>query len=123
MSATHVMLTAEQFSQLATKDYIDQTLDRKLEEKLEEKLKNFVTKDDFNSLSRKVDDLDKKVDNLDKKLDLRFNQLDYKIESSFDYLNGKFDKIVERHEKDISELNLFTADHAIRIKRLEFRSF
>jgi hypothetical protein len=91
MSQAPVLLSAEQFSQLATKDYID-----------------------------------KKIDILEEKLDLRFNQLDYKIETCFDNLHVRLDREElrrEKQDKHINELNLFTADHAMRIKRLEFRVF
>ena len=101
-----VMLTAEQFSQLATKDYLDKTLD--------ERLKNFATKDDLKNLATKED------------LVFRFGQLNYKMDTSFKDVSDRLDKIekkLDRHEKDINELNLFTVDHAMRIKKLEFRAF
>jgi len=99
------MLTAEQFSQLATKDdlknfatkdYLDEKLTHfATKDYLDEKLTHFATKDDFKALSDK--------------LDLRFGQLDYKIESSFDHLNQKLD--------------LFAFDYAMRLKKLEFKAF
>ena len=101
-----VMLTAEQFSQLATKAYLDKTLD--------EKLKHFATKDDLKNFATKED------------LIFRFGQLNYKIDTSFKDVNDRLEKIekkLDRHEKDINELNLFTVDHAMRIKKLEFRAF
>jgi len=104
-----VTLSAEQFSRLFTK----------------EDAKNFLTKEDANNLVTK-DYFDERFKSLDDKLDLRFNQLDYKLETSFDDLNNRLDRLtakVERHEKDINELNLFTVDHAMRLKKLEFRSF
>ena len=126
MSGSSVMLTAEQFSQLATKDYLNKTLDEKLthfatKDYLDEKLTHFATKDDLKNFATKDD-----LKELGDKLDLRFGQLDYKIESSFDNLNQRIDKVVtklDRHEKDINDLNLFTVDHAMRIKKLEFRAF
>jgi len=135
MSGSSVMLTAEQFSQLATKDYLNKTLDEKLthfatKDYLDEKLTHFATKDDLKNFATK-DDLKNfatkdDLKELGDKLDLRFGQLDYKIESSFDNLNQRIDKVVtklDRHEKDINDLNLFTVDHAMRIKKLEFRAF
>ena len=63
MALAPVMLTAKQFSQLATKD----------------DLKNFATKDDLKKI-------EEKLSALDEKLDLRFNQLDYKLETTFNEL-------------------------------------
>jgi hypothetical protein len=168
MSATHVMLTSEQFERLATKDYLDKTLDRRLKGfatkddlksfatkddlksfatkddlknfAKKDDLKSFLTKDDlkvinqrfdgidqkFVSIDQRFDGVDKKLKDLDDKLDLRFNQLDYKLETSFDDLNARLEgmsKRSDKHERDINELNLFTVDHAMRIKKLEFRTF
>ncbi len=160
MTAPHVLLTVEQFSQLATKNHLEKTLDERLQNfatkddlknfATKDDLKNFATKDDLKNFATKDDlksfatkeYLDQKLINfatkddfkvlednvkaLDDKLDLRFNQLDYKIETSFDNLNGRLaniEKKFDRHEKDINELNLFTVDHAMRIKKLEFRAY
>ena len=76
-----VMLTAEQFSQLATKDYIKDYLD--------EKLTNFATKDDLKPLATKLD----------------LKMLDYKLEQSFDHLYDKLDKLND-HEFRLNKLEL-----------------
>ncbi len=129
-----VMLSAEQFNQLATKDYLDQNFAKKddlksfatkdyLDEKLthfatkdylDEKLTHFATKDDMKKLATKRD------------LSFRFGQLNYKMDKSFKDVNNRLEKIETRlgqHEKEINELNLFTVDHSMRIKKLEFRAF
>ncbi len=110
-----VMITAEQFGQLATKDYLNKTLDEKLTNfAKKDDLKNFATKEDLKNLATKED------------LIFRFGQLNYKMDTSFKDVNDRLDKIekkLDRHEKDINELNLFTVDHAMRIKKLEFRAF
>jgi len=87
-----VMLTAEQFSQLATKDYLDKTLD--------DKLTHFATKDDLKNFATKDD-----LKNLATKMELRFNQVDYKIDTTFAHL-----------DKNLNETCL---NHEIRIKKLE----
>ena len=120
-----VTLSAEQFSQLATKEYLDKNFAKKedlksfaTKEYLDEKLENFATKDY----------LDEKLKSFATKDDLifRFGQLNYKMDTSFKDVNERLDRIekkLDRHEKDINELNLFTVDHAMRIKKLEFRAF
>ena len=119
---TPIMLTAEQFSQLATKDYIDKKFATKDDLKnfaTKDDLKNFATKDDLKNFATKDD-----IKNLEGKLNLRFNQLDYKIESSFNHLDKRLDKVDETlagRGKDINELSFFSGDHEIRIRKLEFR--
>ena len=98
------MLTAEQFNQLATKDYIKDYLDEKLthfatKDYLDEKLTNFATKDDLKNFATKDD-----LKPLATKFDLKM--LDYKLEQSFDHLYSKLDKI---------------NDHEFRLNKLELR--
>ena len=95
-----VMLTAEQFSLLATKDYIDK------------KLTDFATKDDLKNFATKVDkqfyEIDLKFNKIDKRFDeinLTLERLEYKVDTTFAYL--------EKNVKD-NDLN-----HEIRIKRVE----
>jgi ABC-type phosphate transport system auxiliary subunit len=128
MSATHVMLTSEQFGQLATKEDLKSFATKEDLKSFAKKddLKSFLTKDDLKVINQRFDGIDKKFKDLDDKLDLRFNQLDYKLETSFDDLNVRLEglgKNLNKHERDINELNLFTVDHAMRIKKLEFRTF
>jgi len=94
-----VMLSAEQFSQLVTKnnikehikDYLDEYLDERLsnfatKDYLDEKLNNFATKDDFSRLEESI------------------KMLDYKIEKSFNYLYGKLETVTLNHEMRLSKL-------------------
>lgn len=87
-----VMLTAEQFNQLATKDYLDKTLD--------ERLKDFAKKDDLKDFATKED-----IKELSEKMEERFNLLDYKIDTN-----------VAQSYKDTNNAIL---NHEIRIKKLE----
>jgi len=113
MALAPVLLTAEQFSQLPTKDYIDRRLDERLKNvATKDDLKNFATKDDFKKL-------DKKIDSLSDKLDLRFGQLDYKLETSFDALNCRLDEANKKHDLDIHRLKWICDDHSLRLKKLE----
>jgi len=109
-----VMLTAEQFSLLATKDYIDKKL---TDFATKDDLKNFATKVDkqfyeidlkFNKIDKRFDEIDLKFNKIDKRFDeinLTLERLEYKVDTTFAYL--------EKNVKD-NDLN-----HEIRIKRVE----
>ena len=101
------MLSAEQFSQLATKDYIKEYLDERLssfatKDYLDERLSSFATKDDLKNFATKDD-----LKLLASKEDLKI--LDYKIEKSFDYLYRKLETV--------------TINHELRLSKLEYRIF
>ena len=152
MNIPHVLLTSEQFNKLATKDDIGRLEVRisKLEKNSATKddlknfakkynFKNFATKDDLKDFAKKddlknfptKDDLKNfptkdDFNRLDDKLDLRFNQLEYMITTSFDHLDNKIDNMErnwQKHDYDINSLQMITADHALRIKKLEPRTF
>ena len=109
-----VMLTAEQFNQLATKDYLD------------ERLNDFAKKEDLNPIKEDIkrikDDicmmkidistqniisktLKLGLDSLAGEMESRFNQVDYKIDTTFAHLD--------------TNLNDTCLNHEIRIKKLE----
>jgi len=112
-----IMLTAEQFAQLPTKDYIDDRLkdfatkdylDKNFATKdyldknfaTKDDLKNFATKDDFKNFATKDD----------------FKKLSTRMEERFDLLDYKIDTNVAQSHKD---LNTAIFNHEIRIKKLE----
>ena len=102
-----IMLTAEQFAQLPTKDYIDDRLkDFATKDYLDKNfatkddLKNFATKDDFKNFATKDD----------------FKKLSTRMEERFDLLDYKIDTNVAQSHKD---LNTAIFNHEIRIKKLE----
>jgi len=131
-----VMLTAEQFSQLPTKAYLEERLkDLPTKAYLEERLKDLPTKA---YLEERLKDLPTKAyleerlkDSLKnvatkKDLDSKFDLLDYKLDKSFDHLERRIDGLEEkliRHTKDINDLYMFSIDHSMRIKKLEFRVY
>ncbi len=105
MSQAPLMLSAEQFDQLATKDYLDKSL---------EPIKSDIKTLKFDVGSLKIDvsklkfsqaEMKTSLDALSNKLDLRFNQLDYKIERTFDHLENEY------HETNVN--------HELRLKKLE----
>lgn len=90
-----VMLSAEQFSQLVTKNNIKEHIKDYLSEYLDERLSNFATKDDLKNFATK-DDFNR--------LEESIKMLDYKIEKSFNYLYGKLETVTLNHEMHLSKL-------------------
>lgn len=95
-----VMLTADQFNQLATKDYLD---------------KSFAKKDDLKDFATK-DYLDERLKDFAKKIEQRFDLFDKKFTERFDILDYKIDTNVAQSYKDT---NAAILNHEIRIKKLE----
>jgi len=127
----------EKLKEFATKDYLDEKLkDFATKDYLDEKLKDFATKDDLQSLEQKMyykfDEVHLRMSNMQRGLEFKIDQIDYKIDTSIDEMAKSFDDLnrnpskledqILEHGKKIGELDKFTSNHAMRLKKLEFKT-
>jgi len=124
----------------ATKDDL-----KKIEGKLDnfatkDDLKNFATKDDLKNglqafkerMDYRFDQVDLRMARMKSELEFKIDQIDYKIDTSFDSITQSFEdlncnpnrleKELVEHKKKIIELDGFTSNHAIRLKKLEYKT-
>lgn len=136
--------TKDDLKSFATKDDLDQKLNGFA---TKDDLKGFATKDDLQSLERsleqkmyyKFDEVHLRMSNMQRGLEFKIDQIDYKIDTSIDEMAKSFDEIaksfdelnrnsskledqVSEHGKKICELDKFTSNHAMRLKKLELKT-
>jgi len=123
----------EKLKGFATKDYLDEKLK---EFATKDDLKGFATKDDLQSLEQKMyykfDEVHLRMSNMQRGLEFKIDQIDYKIDTSIDEMAKSFDDLnrnpskledqILEHGKKIGELDKFTSNHAMRLKKLEFKT-
>lgn len=136
MPLAPVILTAEQFGCLLTKDYLKDYLDEKLkdfvtkdyfektlDERFDERLKNVATKDDFKNFATK-DDLKNFPTKSDfKLLERKVQSLDEKVDSIDKKLDDRFGQLDYKIETVFNYLQRSFDNHELRLKRLEARVF